>query len=167
MQTKAKTKKMNTSVICPHCHNSFDIELEGEEVSDYNAGKKLNVNCPDCKKEVTFFNQQKHYQAKRESGKETLFIVIGVIILLVWLLSFCSNTSDSTTTTKTSSSGKMCTWIKTVEYDTGKETVTSSDCPSGERCVKSSKDLDGDGLLCTEMPAYDGMVSACDGRCAR
>ena len=67
-----------------------------------------------------------------------------------------SDDSSSYDTQKPSSSGQLCTWM------TGGRTAG---CPSGERCIKATKDLDGDGLICSEIPTGGGVLQVCDGTC--
>jgi len=56
-KVKEEKKENKIELNCPKCNTHLYIELEGDEVEQYDEGVKLKTNCSHCKKEVSFRKQ--------------------------------------------------------------------------------------------------------------
>jgi len=91
-------------------------------------------------------------------------LIIGLILSVLFISGCDSGTSTYSSNSAKTSSGEMCTFMRTVTNN-GAERTSGLGCPSGEQCVKATTDIDGDGLLCSKTIASDGVMYVCDGRC--
>jgi len=176
---KKEENERKHGTVCCKCKKDFS---QDDTVTTHKDSKgKTHYYCDTCiaiieKKEHnapkhTVKNEEKedsnNVYVNNTATSETnilknIFIGIGIFIIILWMIGGCS--SDNTNGLSESSSGQMCTVIKTVAND-GTEKTSGTRCPTGEYCTKSTRDLDGDGSVCTSITASDGVVIACDGSC--
>ena len=99
-----------------------------------------------------------------------LVMIMGIVLMLLGCSDYESSSySHSANSYKSSSSGKICSYMRPLGNNPDQirfsEAASDKTCSSGETCTKSTIDLDGDGLLCSQVPTRDGILLVCDGVC--
>jgi hypothetical protein len=85
-----------------------------------------------------------------------------IVIFVLWIFGyFIGDSEPRHSSSSQEKSGKLCTYM----YSESGFRRTAG-CPTGETCTKSSRDLDGDGIVCSKVATKDGILFVCDGTCS-